>query len=163
MKNRRRKQRMIDLGPLLLGNGLFFIVQMTFIGRNGKQEKQKVFLVFRGRRGSVNTLRVCSFSLLSLFNLFNSFSSCNRMFTLRYALLTKAPCAFSHAGQLCGLPDLAATCPDCEQDGTGCFFSENDEEGTCTGFSRLITLSIRSQFDGGQRHLEPQLRKLSIF
>ena len=78
----------------------------------------------------------------------------------RCALLTKAPCAFSHVGQPCGWPDLAATCPDCGKDGIACsFFSENESEDACSGFSRLVTLAIRSQLDGGQRRLEPQLRK----
>lgn len=76
------------------------------------------------------------------------------------SLLTKAPCAFSHIGQTCGWSDLVATCPDCKREGDGCsFFSENEAEGACTGFSRLVTLAIRSQFDGGVRRLEPQLRK----
>lgn len=78
----------------------------------------------------------------------------------RCTLLTKAPCAFSHVGQPCGWPDLAATCPDCGKDGIACsFFSENESEDACSGFSRLVTLAIRSQLDGGQRRLEPQLRK----
>ncbi len=78
----------------------------------------------------------------------------------RCALLTKAPCAFSHVGQPCGWPDLAATCPDCKKEGDVCsFFSENEAEGACSGFSRLVTLAVRSQLDGGVRRLEPQLRK----
>jgi hypothetical protein len=39
------------------------------------------------------------------------------------------------------------------------FFSENEAEGACSGFSRLVTLAICSQLDGGARRLEPQLRK----
>ena len=78
----------------------------------------------------------------------------------RCALLTKAPCAFSHVGQPCGWPDLVTICPDCKKDGDVCsFFAENEAEGACTGLSRLVTLAIRCNYDGAVRRLEPQLRK----
>jgi hypothetical protein len=56
-----------------------------------------------------------------------------------------------------------ATCPDCKQEADRCtFFSDNEADGACAGFSRLVTLAIRSQLDGGARRLGPQLRERII-
>jgi hypothetical protein len=81
----------------------------------------------------------------------------------RCSLVSREPCAFSHAGGVCGWPDLAATCPDCGRDGEGCsFFSENAEENGCRGLSRLVTLCLRCQLDGAKRRVESQIRQRVI-
>jgi hypothetical protein len=54
-------------------------------------------------------------------------------------------------------------CPDCGREGEACsFFSENEEENGCSGFSRLVTLAIRCQLDGAKRRVEAQLRQRII-
>ncbi len=81
----------------------------------------------------------------------------------RCALVSRVPHAFSHTGVPCGWPDLAATCPDCGQDGERCsFFSENEEENACRSLSRLVTLSLRCQLDGAKRRVESQIRQRVI-
>src|SRR5688500_8155794 len=78
----------------------------------------------------------------------------------RCALLTRAPHSLAHSGVPCGWPDLVLKCPDCGREGEACsFFSENEEENACSGFSRLVTLAIRCQLDGAKRRVEAQLRQ----
>jgi hypothetical protein len=77
-------------------------------------EKQGKILVFARSKGSINTLRLCFFSSLSLFILFNNFDLSLRFQFFqkkknakrfshvceRCTLLSKAPCAFTHVGNL---------------------------------------------------------------
>jgi hypothetical protein len=78
-------------------------------------------------------------------------------------LVSRVPSDFSHVGLPCGWPDLAATCPDCGREGDLCsFFSENEEESACRGFSRLVVLALRCQLDAGKRRLETQIRQRVI-
>jgi hypothetical protein len=42
------------------------------------------------------------------------------------------------------------------------FFSENEEESACRGFSRLVVLALRCQLDAGKRRLETQIRQRVI-
>ncbi len=76
------------------------------------------------------------------------------------SLFTRSPFSFSHEGTPCGWPDLALVCPDCGKEGDSCsFFSENVEGNGCSGFTRLVALCIRCQFDQGKRRIEAQLRQ----
>ena len=78
----------------------------------------------------------------------------------RCVLFTRSPHSFSHDGALCGWPDLAQRCPDCQEEAEKCvFFSENAEETGCAGFTRLVALCIRCQLDGAKQRREPQLRQ----
>jgi hypothetical protein len=81
----------------------------------------------------------------------------------RCSLLSRSPHVFSHVGAPCGWPDLAGKCPDCGREGDTCtFFSENEEENGCCGFSRTVVLCLRCQLDGAKQRRAAQLRQRVI-
>lgn len=65
--------------------------------------------------------------------------------------------AFAHAGADCGWPTLDGPCPDCGLGDEECtFFSEN--EGVCSGFTRLVMLCLRCQAAGLKRRYDAQVK-----
>lgn len=77
----------------------------------------------------------------------------------RCHLLTSPSSLFSHEGSPCGWPTLDGPCPDCGRVDEACtFFSENEEENQCSGFTRLVTLCLLCRKVGLRRRFDAQMK-----